>query len=79
MKVSYFVIVTNYENNDFIIKDKISGTCGTHGELRNTYKILVGKRERKRPPGRPRRRLEDNIKMNLTEMECEVTYWINTV
>jgi hypothetical protein len=32
------------------------------------YRILVGKPEGKRPPGRPRRRWEDNIKINLREM-----------
>ena len=32
------------------------------------YSVLVGKREGKRPLGRPRRRWEDNIKMNLQEM-----------
>jgi hypothetical protein len=31
----------------------------------------VGKPEKKRPLGRPRRRWEDNIKMNLQELECE--------
>ena len=31
---------------------------------------MVGKTEGKRPLGRPRRRWEDNIKMNLQEMEC---------
>jgi hypothetical protein len=30
--------------------------CSTHGGKRNAYRILVGKIERKRPPGRPRRR-----------------------
>jgi hypothetical protein len=37
------------------------------GEKRNIYMILVGKPEGKRPLGRPRRRWEDNIKMDLTE------------
>jgi hypothetical protein len=32
------------------------------GEKRNTYRILVGKTEGKRPPGRPKRRWLDNIK-----------------
>jgi hypothetical protein len=32
---------------------------------RNAYRILVGKPERKRPLGRPRRRWGDNIKMDL--------------
>jgi hypothetical protein len=35
------------------------------GEKRNAYRISVGKPEGKRPLGRPRRRWEDNIKMDL--------------
>jgi hypothetical protein len=35
------------------------------GEKRNAYRILVGNPEGKRPLGRPRRRWEDNIKMDL--------------
>jgi len=35
------------------------------GERRVLYRILVGKPEGKRPLGRPRRRWEDNIKLNL--------------
>jgi hypothetical protein len=44
-------------------------------ELRNWYKILVGKPEGKRPLGRPRRRWEDNTGLNLREMgwgKCEL-------
>jgi hypothetical protein len=37
------------------------------GEKRNTYILLVGKHEGKRPLGRPRRRLAVNIKMDLGE------------
>ena len=37
-------------------------------EGRGVYKVLVGKPEGKRPLGRPRRRLEDNIKMDLEEV-----------
>ena len=37
-------------------------------EGRVVYKVLVGKPERKRPLGRPRRRWEDNIKMDLQEV-----------
>jgi hypothetical protein len=43
-------------------------TCSTHGEKRNVYRILVGKPEGKRPLGRPRRRWEDNIRMDLREI-----------
>jgi hypothetical protein len=35
--------------------------------LRNAYKILVGKHERKRPLGKPRHRREDNIKIDSQE------------
>jgi hypothetical protein len=41
------------------------------GEIRNAYKILVGKPEGKKPLGRRRRRWEDNIKMVLKEMVLE--------
>jgi hypothetical protein len=45
-------------------------TCSTHGELRNAYKILITERERKRPHGKPRRRWEDYVPMDLREIEC---------
>ena len=35
------------------------------GEARGVHRVLVGKHEGKRPLGRPRRRREDNIKMDL--------------
>jgi hypothetical protein len=41
---------------------------GTMGEDRVVHRVLVGKPERKRPLGRPRRRWEDNIKMDLREV-----------
>jgi hypothetical protein len=41
----------------------------THGAKRNTYRILVGKPEGKRPLGRPRHRCEDNIKIDLRNIE----------
>jgi hypothetical protein len=34
---------------------------------RNTYRVLVGKHEQNRPPGRPRHTREDNIKMFLKD------------
>jgi hypothetical protein len=47
--------------------------------MRNAYKILVGKPEEKRPLGRPRRRWEDNIKMDFTEIWLEIVAWIHLV
>jgi hypothetical protein len=43
----------------------MGGACSTNGEVGNAYRILVGYPEGKRPLGRPRRRLVDNIKMDL--------------
>jgi hypothetical protein len=42
------------------------------GEINNTYKILIGKCERKRPLRTPRHRWEDSIKTDLTEIGYEV-------
>jgi hypothetical protein len=41
------------------------------GEKRNAYRVLVGKPEGKRPLGRPRRRWENNNKMDLREIEWD--------
>ena len=42
---------------------------GSHGKIcDDAYKILVGRPEGRRPLGRPRRRWEDNIKMDLQEV-----------
>jgi len=46
------------------------------GERRGVYRVLVGKPEGKRPLGRPRRRWDDNIKMNLQEVGCGGMDWI---
>jgi len=46
------------------------------GERRGIYRVLVGKPEGKRPLGRPRRRWEDNIKMDLREVGCGGLDWI---
>ena len=40
------------------------------------YRVLVGKPEGKRPMGTPRRRWEDNIKMDLQEVLCGGMEWI---
>ena len=46
------------------------------GEWRGVYRVLVGKPEGKRPLRRPRRRWEDNIKMDLQEVGCGGMDWI---
>jgi hypothetical protein len=51
--------------------------CSTNGEKRNAYRILVGKREGKRPLGRPRCRWVDNIKIDLREMGWVSMDWVD--
>ena len=51
--------------------------CSTYGGARNVYRVLVGKLEGKRPLGKPRRRWEDNIKMDIQEEKCEGMDWID--
>ena len=53
-------------------KNEMGGACGTYGGGERVYRVLVGKPEGKRPLGRPRRRWEDNIKMDLQEVGCWV-------
>ena len=45
-------------------------------ERREVCRVLVGKPEGKRPLGKPRRKWEDNIKMDLQEVRCEGVDWI---
>jgi hypothetical protein len=46
------------------------------GEGRGVYRVLVGRPEGKRPLGRPRRRQEDNINMDLMEIGIDGANWI---
>ena len=46
------------------------------GERRGVYRVLVGKPEGKRPLGRPRRRWEDNIEMDLQEVGRGFEDWM---
>jgi hypothetical protein len=57
--------------------DEKGGASNTHGKDVNAYKIFNGKSEQKKPLRRPKRRWEDNIKMNLRKTEWEVVKWIH--
>ena len=63
-------------SDDNIEKNEMSGVRGAYGWRRDVYRILVGKPEGKRPLERPRRRWEDNIKLDFQEAECEGFDWI---
>jgi len=43
----------------------MSGACSAQGKRRGEYRVLVRKPEEKRPLGRPRRRWENNINLDL--------------
>jgi hypothetical protein len=56
-------------------KNEMGGACSADGEERGVYRVLVGKREGKRPLGRPRRRWKD-IKRDLQEVGSGGMDWI---
>ena len=47
-------------------------------EGRSAFKILTGKSTGKRPLGSPRRRLEDNITMDLKEIDFNMRNWVDS-
>jgi hypothetical protein len=54
-----------------------AGHVARMGEVRSAYNILVGRPEGRRPLGRPRRRWEDNIKIDLREIGFGDVDWID--
>ena len=48
----------------------MGGACSAYGGEERIIRVLVGKPEGKRPLGRPRRRRENDIKMDLKEVGC---------
>ena len=61
-----------------VIKSRLrwAGHVEHMGEERGVYSVLVGKPDRKRPLGRPRRRWVNNIRMDLQEVGCVYMDWI---
>jgi hypothetical protein len=53
-----------------------AGHVARMGEGRGAYRVLVGRPEGKRPLRRPRRRWEDDIKMDLGEIGIDGANWI---
>jgi len=53
-----------------VINSRRMRWAGHVARMRGVYRVLVGKPEGNRPLGRPRRRWEDNIKMDLQEVGC---------
>ena len=57
-----------FYSGDKIEKNEMGGARSAYEESRGVYRVLVGKREGKRPLGRPRSRWKDNIMMDLQEV-----------
>jgi hypothetical protein len=53
-----------------------AGHVARMGKGKGVYRVLIGRPEGKRPLGRPRRRWEDNIKMDLREIRVDGANWI---
>jgi hypothetical protein len=58
------------------IRMRWAGHVARMGDERGVYKVLTGKPEGKRPLARPRRRWENNIRMDLQEVGCGGIDWI---
>jgi hypothetical protein len=58
-------------------EDYLGGDVVSIGMMKNAYKMLVGKPERKRLIERPRHRLENNIRVDLREMVWKSADWIH--
>jgi hypothetical protein len=57
--------VEKYHSGDQVRKTEMCRTCGKYRERRGAYRAVERKPEGRRPLKRPRRRWEDNIKMDL--------------
>jgi len=55
---------------------RCAGHVARMGEEREVYRVLAGKPEGRIPLGRPRRRWEDNIRMDVQEVGCVYMDWI---
>jgi hypothetical protein len=73
------------KSGKFYLNANFHVTCGDllhavklRREGRCVYRVLVGKPGGRRPMGRPRRRWEDNIRMDLREVGCGCVDWIGT-
>jgi hypothetical protein len=72
-------IPQHYFSGDEIKKNKMDRGCITYGERRGAYWVLVEKPEGRRPLGKTIRIWKDNIKMDLRDMGCGGSDWIDLV
>jgi hypothetical protein len=70
-----------YRSPTRVRKSKIlrwAGHLARFKESRSAFKVLIGKPTGKRPSGKPRRRWEDNIRMDLKEMGISTRNWVDS-
>jgi hypothetical protein len=70
--LSIFFLIYRY---CILMCKEMGGACSADGEGRGVYRVLVGKREGRRPLGRPRCRWE-NSKIDIQELGCGGMDWI---
>jgi hypothetical protein len=59
--------------------NEMGGACSPFGERSGVYRVLVGKREGRRPLEKPKRRWEGNTKMDFKGIDGGGMDWIGTV
>ena len=67
--------LTQHCSGDQIENNEMGGACNINGERICVNRVLVGKSEGKRTLGRPRRRWEENIKMDIQELGLGGVNW----
>jgi hypothetical protein len=76
LKNLYDSFITNYCAGHKIEKNEMGGACSSDRGGRGVYRVLVGKPKGKRLMGGPKRRWEDNRKIDLQEVGCGGMNWI---
>jgi hypothetical protein len=76
---SSHILFAKYENDEIKVDEMGRAHSTNEGENRNAHRILVQKPEVKRPLGRPRRWLIDNIKKNLREIRWRGIIWTDLI
>jgi hypothetical protein len=66
-----------YYKGDEVKEVEMEGACSMHGEMRNAYKIFIGKPVGKRLIGRPAHRWKDNISVDFSDIGWEDVDWIH--
>jgi hypothetical protein len=78
LHTSSSVFLTRYLSGYQVKKNEMDRTCNTYGgEKRHIEGFFSGETRGKEPLGRPWRRWQDNIKMDLREVEWRDIYWIS--